>query len=86
MRRNKEDDKIYKEYIKTSAAGLEVGLSIVVGVLGGYYFDRYFETAPYGLIIGLVIGVAAAAKRLYKVTKKYLKENKDDDSSKKPNE
>ena len=83
-KRSDEDRKLYKEYIKTSAAGLEVGLSIVVGVLAGHYFDRYFATDPYGLIVGLLIGVGAAAKRLYKVVKKYVKDNESDDDGRKP--
>jgi ATP synthase protein I len=70
----------YRTYIKTSAVGLEFGLAIVVGMLIGYFIDRYFSTSPYGLIIGLIIGSVAAAKRLWTFVKSYLEKNgKNDD-------
>lgn len=86
----KKDEKeemreTYKTYIRTSAVGLEVGLSVVVGALLGYFADRYFNSRPYGLLTGFVIGILAAAKRLYRFVKDYLKEEKkDDDRNNKP--
>lgn len=78
------DDQInkaetYKTYVKTSAVGLEFGLAIIVGAGGGYLIDKYFQTSPYGLIIGALIGSLAAAKTLWRFSKKYLAENKKND-------
>jgi F0F1-type ATP synthase assembly protein I len=69
----------YKTYIKTSAVGLEVGLSIAVAALLGYFADKYFESSPWGMIIGVVIGSIAAGKRLWMFSKSYLEKNKKDD-------
>lgn len=69
----KKQSDAYKTYIKTSAVGLEFGLSIVVGALGGYFADRYLHSSPWGLIIGVVIGSVAGVKRLLVFTKSYLK-------------
>lgn len=71
----------YRTYVKTSAVGLEFGLSIGVGALLGYFADRYFGSSPYGLLIGLVVGSLAAAKRLWIFVKDYLKKhgNHDDE-------
>lgn len=80
----KEISETYKSYIKTSAAGLEVGLSVIVGAVGGYFFDSYVGTKPYGLLVGFVIGVLAAARKLYSFSRDYLKEDKKDDGSTKP--
>lgn len=76
----KEQSDMYKVYIKTSAVGLEFALSIALGTLLGYFADKYFESAPYGLLIGLAIGTVAAVKRLWIFTKKYLqKDDKDNE-------
>ena len=83
MRKRKEGTELYKSYIKTSAIGLEVGLSIVVGAAGGYLADKYLGTRPWGLIFGFIVGVLAAAKRLFGFAKKYVKENEEDERSQK---
>jgi F0F1-type ATP synthase assembly protein I len=75
----KEKADAYKDYIKTSAVGLEVGLSIVVGISAGFFVDRYFHCEPWGIVGGFIIGAAAAGKRLYSFSKKYLKDNPPDD-------
>ena len=72
-RREKAD--AYKLYIKTSAVGLEIGLSVIVGVLAGFFSDRYFKIAPWGIILGFIVGSTAAARRLYRFAKQYLQEN-----------
>ena len=70
----------YKVYIKTSAAGLEFGLSIVIGTLLGYLADKYFQSSPWGLIIGMIVGCIAAAKRIYIFVKNYLEKDENDDN------
>lgn len=84
MRKRKEISEVYKTYIKTSAAGLEVGLSVMVAAGAGYLFDGYFDTQPWGLIFGFIVGVLTAARRLYAFTKEYLKDNEANDQDKKP--
>lgn len=74
-----EQAKAYRTYIKTSAVGLEFGLSIVIGALLGYFFDRHYLSSPYGLLVGVVIGSIAAVKRLLVFIKSYLKKNGSDD-------
>lgn len=75
-----EQTKAYRSYIKTSAVGLEFGLAIGLATLIGYFVDKYFDSSPYGLIIGMVIGTIAGAKRLWTFVKAYLaKQGSDDD-------
>lgn len=73
----------YRVYLRTSAVGLEFGLAIGVGAVLGYLCDRYFHSAPYGLIIGILIGSVAAGKRMYTFVKKYLENNRDDNDDNK---
>ena len=60
----------YRNYIHDSAGGLEVGLSVVAGALLGFFFDKEFGTDPWGLLVGMFFGVAAAAKVLLEIVRK----------------
>ena len=71
----KEKADVYKVYIKTSAVGLEVAISLLVGVISGFLLDKWFNIEPVGIILGMVIGSIAAAKALYNFSKKYINES-----------
>ena len=45
----KSQTKTYRTYIKTSAVGLEFALAIGISALVGYYLDKRFGWAPWGL-------------------------------------
>ena len=45
-------------------ASMEAVLSIVIAVLLGWWADNYFETAPWGVLVGATIGFAAFVLRL----------------------
>lgn len=60
-------------------SGMEIGLSIVVGVFAGRWMDSYFDIAPYGTWLGLFFGVAAAAKVVIQLVKSYQEEHGGDE-------
>lgn len=70
--------KAYQTYVKTSAVGLEFGLAIAIGALGGYFIDKHFNSSPIALVIGMILGTAAGIKRLWIFTKNYVDKNKND--------
>jgi ATP synthase protein I len=70
-----DQSKAYRSYIKTSAVGLEFGLSIAMGALLGYFVDKYFLSSPYGLLIGIIVGSIAAVRCLWVFVKSYLAKN-----------
>jgi ATP synthase protein I len=39
---------------------------VVIGLVGGYFADRWLGTQPWLLLIGLGFGIAAAAWNLYR--------------------
>lgn len=49
--------------------GLEVVLSVAVGLFGGAWLDAKFDTRPWLTIIGLVYGLAAASRAIYRALK-----------------
>jgi ATP synthase protein I len=59
--------------------GIEMGLSLAVGIGVGYYLDRHLGTSPILLIVFMMFGLAAGMKRLYSLWKKAERENERDD-------
>jgi F0F1-type ATP synthase assembly protein I len=53
--------------------GLEVVLSVVLGVVAGAWLDGRLETTPWLTILGATYGVAAAARALYRAARRATK-------------
>jgi F0F1-type ATP synthase assembly protein I len=47
--------------------GWIVVLSILIGLLGGLWLDRRVDTTPLFMILGLALGIAAAAIRVWMI-------------------
>jgi uncharacterized membrane-anchored protein YhcB (DUF1043 family) len=58
----------WKAYGRYGSVGIELVLSIVIGFFLGRFADRRFDTAPWLSVLGLVVGVYAGFRALYKVT------------------
>ena len=63
--------------LKHSAIGIEVGLSVVVGLLLGQFADEYFATSPWLTISGLLLGIVAAFRSLLRATRRMQTEFRD---------
>ncbi len=63
-----------KAVLTYGTLGLEMGLSVAIGLALGFYLDRVFKTAPILTLIFLGFGLAAGMKRLYEVWKKAERE------------
>ncbi|WP_221567304.1 MULTISPECIES: AtpZ/AtpI family protein [Bacillaceae] len=48
--------------------------SILVGIFGGMWLDRSLDTAPFLMIIGLFIGLAAGVYGMIKLIQRYFGE------------
>jgi ATP synthase protein I len=59
-----------------SSLGIEMGLSVVIGIGIGYYLDSYFGTKPVLTIIFMFLGIIAGFRRLYMIWKALDKEDK----------
>ena len=57
--------KTFKDLAFFSSMGLAMALSIAIGAGLGYYIDGKFGTNPWGLYIGLGLGIAAAFRNLF---------------------
>ncbi|MFO8072283.1 MAG: AtpZ/AtpI family protein [Polyangia bacterium] len=74
-----------REMLKRSgrfaAVGLEMGIAVIVGIMGGRFLDDYFGTEPLLFWIGFAFGLAAAAKAVIDAARKAKKEIDDDEGS-----
>lgn len=63
------------------AVGIEFVGAVLVSTLIGYLFDRYagLGTAPWGMIVMLVLGFAAGTRRAMKTTQQFDAEPGDRD-------
>lgn len=67
-----EKGQMYREYMTTSVVGLEVGVSIALASLIGWWVDRQLESAPWFMLLGLAVGMTHAGRILYKTAKKAM--------------
>jgi ATP synthase protein I len=70
--------KILRQIASYSTLGLEMGLSVAVGAIIGYYLDKWLHTDPWLLIVFLIFGVIAGFRSLYRALKRLEREDKED--------
>jgi ATP synthase protein I len=54
--------------------GLEIALSVTVGLLGGQWLDRRFHTHGVLTWVGFAYGLAAAGRAIYRAVRKANRE------------
>lgn len=69
-----EKGAAYRSAMQTHVGGMEVGLSVVVGALLGYWADHTWGTTPWCTLVGLGLGVGAGGRVLYRISKKSLED------------
>lgn len=72
MGENKKE--IFRVMTRFSTVGIEMGLSVVIGLLMGIYLDRYLKTEPWMTIIFLLFGIAAAFRVMVRVARESSRE------------
>ena len=55
---------------RLSTLGIEMAVSIVVGLAIGWYLDKKFDTSPWLTMIFLIFGIVAGYKNLFREIKK----------------
>ncbi|MDH3622290.1 MAG: AtpZ/AtpI family protein [Myxococcales bacterium] len=78
---NREQREQLKQLGSLSTIGLELGLSIALGYLGGRWLDAKLGTEPWLQWIGLALGLAAGARSLYRVVRRAQRMMEEEDES-----
>ncbi|MGE0398807.1 MAG: AtpZ/AtpI family protein [Kofleriaceae bacterium] len=50
------------DYLSNSSVGLELGISVVIGLLFGYWLDQKLGTQPWMMLLFLVFGLVAGLR------------------------
>jgi ATP synthase protein I len=62
-------------FMTYGSLGLEMGLSVAIGIAIGYFLDKRFGTSPILTLVFLMFGLIAGMRRLYTLWKKMEKED-----------
>ncbi|WP_029522689.1 AtpZ/AtpI family protein [Persephonella sp. KM09-Lau-8] len=65
------------QYFSIGTIGLHLVSGVVVGVLIGYYLDKFFNTSPWLTIIFFFFGLAAGFRNMYKDVQRYIVHGED---------
>ena len=79
MAGNSKFKKVFDQVSRYSSVGLELGFSVAIGIVAGYYLDRWLGTSPWLTIFLLLCGVASGFKRIYQVLKSLENEQEKED-------
>jgi ATP synthase protein I len=63
-----------RKLAEASSAGLILPSSIAVGLFFGYLLDKWLGTAPWLLLVFLVLGIVSGLLSMYRALKKYSKD------------
>jgi ATP synthase protein I len=62
-------------------AAIDFASATAVGTLLGYGFDRWLQTLPWGLLVGLLIGTATGMKLMFADEKRRSRDDSGDDKN-----
>ena len=74
--------KIDKEALFASSLGIEIALSIGLGMFFGYWLDKKFDTAPWFFIVFFMAGIGSAIKAVIRIIKMVEKQGEADNIEK----
>ncbi len=67
---DKSKEDIPEEVVNTSAGNFSLGInilsSILVGMAMGYGLDKFFDTAPWLMVLFIFLGFAAGIRSVWK--------------------
>jgi ATP synthase protein I len=62
----------FRKIAEASSVGLILPSSIAIGLFLGYMLDKWLNTAPWMLLIFLILGIVSGLLSLYRAMKKYI--------------
>lgn len=71
-----ERRKQIRQASRVGAVGLEMAIATLIGALGGGWLDERFHTRPWLTTVGLVLGVAAGFRGLFRAVSEHQRRMK----------
>jgi len=59
-----------RQYYSLSALGIEMGVTLAIGLLIGWYLDRLFDTEPWMIILFSIFGIVAGFRNIIRLARK----------------
>lgn len=72
----------YREYSEYLSLGAEITAGMLVPIGAGYLVDYYWQTEPWGVLIGMLVGFFQVFNIIFKLARRSTKK-KDGGSGKK---
>jgi len=69
-----ESGKQLKVFGRVGALGIELAVSTVIGLLAGRWLDHKLSTGPYLMLVGLILGVVAGFRSVYRSARQQMKD------------
>lgn len=66
-----EKQRMWKIAGRYSAVGIEMAFAVAIGAIGGKWLDDTLGTGPWLGAFGVVIGIGAAVKAIFRVIRQY---------------
>jgi len=75
-----ETKDIIRSLLSYSSLGIEMGLSVAIGIALGFFLDKVFKTYPYLTIIFMIFGIVSGFRTVYRIAKKMERKDESGDS------
>ena len=77
---DKDDRKaLYRELGRYGALGLEMSISVVIGMAIGWKLDQWLGTTPWMMVVWIGFGFAAGVRSLYRAAVRAQRESDEED-------
>lgn len=68
----------YNRYLRYSTVGLEMGLSVLIGLFVGQWLDKRLGTEPWLLLVFLLFGMVAGFRSIFRLARQRQHDDEDD--------
>ena len=72
-------DKRFPDWVRHSGVGLELAGAVAGFSLIGYWIDRHYDTSPWGLLVGVVLGMVGGLYNFVREALQATREAKQED-------
>lgn len=65
--------------LRLIGVGWFIGISVLLGILGGWWLDNKFNTKPLFVIIGLILGITVAFYGVYQMLLPLIRDKQNEE-------